>query len=47
MNKENKNTEEDIQKTEENLNGLDQESEVSSEPDSEDENLGTPSYEEL
>ena len=47
MNKENKKTEEDIQKSEENLNGLDQESEVSSEPDSEDENLGTPSYEEL
>ena len=38
---------ETTQKTEENLNGLDQESEVSSEPDSEDENLGTPSYEEL
>ena len=47
MNKENKKTEEDIQKSEENLNGLDQESEVSSEPDSEDENIGTPSYEEL
>ena len=47
MNKENKKTEEDIQKSEENLNGLDHESEVSSEPDSEDENLGTPSYEEL
>ena len=47
MNKENKKTEEDIQKSEENLNGSEHESEVPNEPDSEDESLGTPSYEEL
>ena len=46
MNKENKKTEEDIQKSEENLNGSEHESELN-EPDSEDESLGTPSYEEL
>ena len=47
MNKENKKTEEDIQKSEENLNGSEHESEVPNELDSEDESLGTPSYEEL
>ena len=47
MNKENQKTEEDIQKSEENLNGSEHESELPNEPDSEDESLGTPSYEEL